>query len=172
MTAIKYRMDGGHAGEVNRTHPANIEAVPQDASPVLGYGYGCVLGTNTVRQLAVGDAAVTSIWGIVVRPYPQQQYTDVVGWGQAAFGNATPPGAGNMIDVLTAGYIMVPVFGTSPVKGGAAYIRCQNAGAGQPIGGFESADDSTNTAGPLTNVVFNGGKDANGICEAIIRALA
>lgn len=169
MVAIKYRMDGGHAGEVNRTHPASIEAVVQHAStPVLGYGFGCVVDTavGTIRQLAAGDAAVTLIWGITVRPYPQQQYTDVVGWGAGAFGNITPPGAGNIIDVITDGYIMVPTFGAAQ-KGLPAFVRCQNAAAGQPIGGFEAADDGANCMN-ITNVFFNSGKDANGIAEVVI----
>jgi hypothetical protein len=170
MVAIKYRMAGGHAGEVNRTHPASIEAVAQNAStPVLGYGFGCLVdaATGTIRQLAAGDTAGVSIWGITVRPYPQQQYTDTVGWGSAAFGNFTPPGAGNVIDVLRDGYIMVPCFGAAQ-KSGAAFVRCQNAVAGQPIGGFEAVDDGANTMN-ITNVVFNSGPDAGGIAEVIIR---
>lgn len=173
--AFKYRMGNGFAGDINRAHPFSVEPCLVDSSsPPLGYGLAVVLnaGGTGVRQLAAGDAGITAIYGITVRPYPIQQKvsTDL----SASFGGATPP-TDQVIDVLRLGYILVPLYGTA-VKGGAVYVRVQNPGVApaQVVGGCEAVDDGGNTAGPILNCAFNGPADASTppVGELIVNSMA
>src|SRR5262249_32652460 len=106
MTAIKYRMDGGIPGDVNRTHPSSIEPALNDPStPVTAYGVP-VLATsagNSVRPVASGDTAVTHVYGFSVRPYPINQATTSNSFGAVGYGGGTPP-VGRTIDVMRHGY--------------------------------------------------------------------
>lgn len=166
--AFTYRMGTGSAGEVNRTHPASIEpGMINVATPPLGYGLGVIVDTvtNSWRQLAAGDSGITLLQGVTVRPFPLQASSGT-NYGAVGLGAATPPATGVM-DILRKGYILVPVYGVV-TKQGAVYVRVQNAAAGQPIGGFESADDGANTAGPITNCYFNGPAGSDGIGELVI----
>lgn len=170
--AFVYRMGAGFPGDVNRTHPADIEPVLQSGTPFTAYGQAVVIaadGTNGVRPLGAGDAALTKIWGVTVRPFPTQQRS---GGDSASLGSATPPTTGTA-DVLKHGYIMVKVPATdpAPAKGGAVFVRVANSpGADDPVGGFKTQADGGNTAALDTDrYVFNGPADANGNVELIVR---
>ena len=168
--AFGYRMPAGFAGDVNRTHPASIEPCLLDGTaPPTFYGQAVVVdpGSQGVRRIgAVDDTALTDIYGVTVRPYPIQQQT---GGMSAPFGAGAIPTA-QPVDVLKSGYIMVPVLGT-PVKGGVVYVWAKPASGNHVPGGFEAAASAGNTiALPVNSYTFNGGPDAGGICEVIIRA--
>lgn len=168
--AYTYRMPGGFAGDVNRSHPASIEAcLPDVTNPPQFYGQACVIDatSHALRYLGVtDDTALTDIYGVAVRPYPIQQQT---GGMAAGFGNSPVPAA-QPVDVLKTGYVMAPVQGV-PVKGGIVYVWAKPASGQHVPGGFEAAVSAGNTiALPANSYSFNGGPDANGICEVIIRA--
>jgi hypothetical protein len=164
--AFPFRMGAGFAGDVNRTHPASIEACLIDAAaPPLGYGYAVLPGaSNGVRQLAAGDQGTTYIYGVTVRPYPVQQSN---GGMSAPFGNAIPPISG-VIDILKTGYIMVPIVG-AVVKGGAVYVWAAASGGGHTQGGFEAGATGGSTIALPNTYTFNGPADANGIGELVVR---
>lgn len=174
--AFGFRMPGGIAGDINRMHPASVEPCLIDsAAPPTMYGEA-VLATadalNAVRPFAAGDAAVDTIWGVTVRPYPASQGGTVVAPGAAsAFGSGTPPATG-VIDVLRSGYMTVKIPAAEAAlafKGGAVFVRCAAAAADDPIGGFKAQDDAGNaTALDVKRYQFNGPADANGNVELCV----
>lgn len=171
-TAFQFRMPAGFPGDVNRTHPAEIEATLIDASaPPTLYGQFVLMDATTqgVRPYAAGDASdsVTSIpWGVTVRPFPTQQTTTGTAYGAIGFGAATPPVAG-IIDVARNALIMgqLNVGVTAPVKGGRVYIWCAATSGNHIQGGIETAASSGNTVELDQRFVFNSPPDANGVVE-------
>lgn len=167
--AFNFRMPGGFAGTVNRTHPASIEpclADPTSPPAFFGQAVKVVSASQGVAGIGAGDSALTDIYGVSVRPFPTQQMT---GGPAAAFGNGVPSSI-QPVDILKSGYIMVPVVGT-PVKGGAVFVWAAASSGSHVAGGFEAAATGGSTiALPQNSYSFNGGPDANGICELIVRA--
>src|SRR2546429_14565 len=86
--AFAFRMGAGFPGDVNRTHPASVEPALMSNTPVPFYGFPVVIaadGTNGVRPIGVGDGALTTIYGVAVRPFPQQAASGGV-FGAQGFG--------------------------------------------------------------------------------------
>lgn len=169
-TAILYRMNAGFPGDVNRTHPASIEADLIDVnSPPTAYGQAVLVDATTqgVRPFAAGDQSNTVpvvAWGITVRAYPTQQNQTNQNFGAAPFGSVAPPVSG-VIDVLTAGYIMTTVpAGQAPVKGGTVYVWAAASTGSHVLGGFETSYSAGNTS-VVANAFFNGSPDASGNVE-------
>lgn len=172
--AFTFRMGAGFAGAVTRTHPVGIEpCLISVANPITAFGQAVLVDSGDtnkgMRPLSSGDQAATTIEGVTVRPFPFQQQTTSNLSGAVALGTpGTPPGGGNIVDILRQGYILVSVVGT-PVKGGAVFIWTA-ANSGQHVqGGFEAATPGGNGMG-ITGVgsgktFFNGGPDANGLVE-------
>lgn len=168
--AFNYRMPAGFAGDVNRTHPASMEPCLLDpTNPPTFYGQAVVVNPSSqgVRMVGVtDDSALTDIYGVTIRPYPTQQQT---GGMSASFGAGAIPVA-QPVDILKSGYIMVPVLGT-PVKGGQVHVWALPSTGNHVAGGFEASATADSTIDlPLNSYTFNGGPDANGICELIVRA--
>lgn len=162
--AIQFRMGAGFAGDVNRSHPANIEPVLNDvANPPVAYGQAVVgdPASQGVRPLIVGDAG-TTIYGVVTRPYPVSQVTG----GMAAAIGSGVVFPGGISDVLKNGYILVPVVGQTK-KFGTVFVWIAASGGGHVTGGFEAAASGGNTA-ILANATWNGAPDATGIAELIL----
>lgn len=164
MVAYPYRMGGGIAGDVNRTHPAQIEPNVNDGTnPASFYGQAVVYtATGTVRTVIATDTALTTIAGITVRPFPVQQSTTTQDYGAQTIGSAGI-GAANALDVLKQGYMTVTSQG-SPVKGGTVYVWIAASTGNHVQGGFEAAASGTNTIA-LSNAYFNSQADAAGNCE-------
>lgn len=169
MVAFTYRMGGGIAGDVNRTHPASIEPDINDATnPTTFYGQACVYNQSadgTIRTVLASDTSLTSIAGITVRPYPIQQATDSLNYGQANIGSASISPVGP-IDILKSGYMTVSVVG-NPVKGNPVYVWVAASTGNHVQGGFEAASSSGNTIELTTQgqTYFNSQADASGNCE-------
>ena len=168
--AFNYRMPAGFAGDVNRTHPASIEPCLLDpTNPPTFYGQAVLVNGSSQGVVKVGvtdDHALTDIYGVTVRPYPIQQQS---GGMSSPFGAGAIPAA-QPVDVLKSGYIMVPVVGV-PVKGGQVHVWAVPSTGSHVAGGFEASSSAGNTIDlPISTYTFNGGPDANGICEVIIRA--
>lgn len=164
--AFTYRMGAGFPGDVNRTHPASIlPGLMNTTTPVLLYGNPVLVDTvtNSIREVLVGDTAVTTIAGVLVRPYPTQQTT---GGMSASIGAAVPPTSG-VVDVLQDGFIMVRCnnfAAQQPTKAGAVFIWIAASTGAHVQGGFESVASSGNTIA-ITNARFNGPTDAAGVTE-------
>lgn len=167
--AFNYRMPAGFAGDVNRSHPASIEPCLPDPTNFPTFpGQACVIDATSklLRGIMAGDSGLSDIYGVAIRAYPIQQQT---GGMAASFGVAALTAA-QPVDVLKSGYIMVPVVGT-PAKGGIVYVWAAAASGSHVPGGFEAAATGGSTiALPANSYSFNGGPDANGVAEVIIRA--
>jgi hypothetical protein len=165
--AIQFRMQSGFAGDVNRTHPFDIEPCLIDASaPPTAYGQAVVIDPTTqgVRPLVAGDSALTVIYGITVRPFPQQLRTG--GDAGSTLNSGTPPTSG-VIDVLRRGFIMVPLpAGQTPVKGAAVDVWFAASSGAHVQSGFEAVHTGgsslTLAEGQTT---FQGGVDSANVAE-------
>ena len=170
--SIGYRMGAGFPGDVNRTHPASIEACLVDAnSPPTAYGQAVVIDPTTqgVRPLSAGDSALTDIYGITVRPFPIQGQSST-NFGASNIGAATPPTSQPM-DVLRSGYIMATLNGsTAAVKGGAVYVWIAASSGSHVQGGFEAAATGGSTIQLGVKTTFNGPADASGVVEIVYNA--
>lgn len=169
-----YRMGAGFPGDVNRTHPASILPglmTATLASKVRLYGDPVLIdtATNSYRGVLSTDTAATKIDGILVRPYPTQQTT---GGMSAALGAAVPPDGPAVIDVLNEGFMIVRCnnfAAQQPTKGGAVFIWVTASTGAHVQGGFESVANGANTIA-ITNALWNGPTDSNGITEIQVAA--
>jgi hypothetical protein len=154
--AIPYRMNGLFAGSVNRTHPCSVVPHKQDPTVVGPIAPGTAVKVNAtgdgVIPIGAGDAALTNIFGIVVRAYPVQPGV----WNTD--GTISQPM--RPVDVLRYGYIGVRTTGT-PVIGGPAFVVLAD-------GSFASATSGATTTGAAVNAHFNGPPDANGNAELVV----
>ena len=171
--AFPYRMGAGFPGEVTRSSFSNqIEpCLINVATPPLAYGCAVLVdtATNSVRQMAAGDTAVTKIYGVTVRPFPQQQASTAGGqYGAVALGTAGVPPTSGVIDVIREGYVMVKLSnGGTVTKQGPVFVWVAASTGNHVQGGFEAAASAGNTAA-LADCWFNGPSDANGIVELYI----
>lgn len=165
--AYTYRMPAGFGGDINRTHPFTVEPCAVDpTNPPTFYGQACILDATThkIRKVMDADDALTAIYGIAARPFPIAAPTASGSYGAVGIGAATPP-TNQPIDILRAGYIMVPVAGT-PVKGGDTYVWADADSGANVQGIFTTTTTAGSTIGPLgAQSTFNGGPDANQVCE-------
>lgn len=170
QTSIKFRMNAGVPGDINRTHPFSVEPALIGTVPPTAYGIPVVTdGAGGVRMLQATDTAVTAVWGFTVRPFPSQQSS---GGMTSSFGSATPPTSG-VIDVLRQGY-MIGVLNDvtqTPVKGAAVFIWVAATSGVHTQGGIETAANGGNTCAlDPARYAFNSGPDAQGNVEIIVRA--
>lgn len=169
--AFTYRMGAGFAGDVNRTHPAEIEPVLIDEDdPITRYGNIGVIDTVTagLRGIVAADASDgvdLTPWGALVRPYPAQQ-SSASNYGEASLGAATPPDAG-VADVLRSGLIMVQLNANvaAPVKGGRVFIWAAATAGDHVQGGYETAISAGNTVELDQRYKYNGAPDSTGVVE-------
>jgi hypothetical protein len=167
--AFQFRMGAGFAGDVNRTHPANIEPVINNATtPVLLAGLASLVdtATNTIRSIASGDTTMTVPYGVTVRAYPFQ-VASATNYGAQAFGTAALS-ASTLQDVLRAGYIMVqlPAGAATVTKGAPVFVWCAASSGAHVQGGFEAVATGGSTAAlDVTRFSYNGPQDATGVVE-------
>lgn len=171
--AYPYRMPAGYPGTVNRFHPASIlPGLNNPTNPVRLVGDPAIIdtATNSYRGLITSDTAVTKIDGLAVRSYPFQQ---PAGGPTASLSMSGVPATNMPIDMLHEGFMIARCnnfAAQQPTKGGAVYIWVAASTGAHVQGGFESVTSAGNTAGPITNMKWNGPGDANGITEIQIAA--
>lgn len=166
-TSLTFRMRAGFAGVVTRLMGANIEPNFADqTNPPTLFGQPVVVdGTsNQVRAMLVGDNALTSIYGLTVRPHPFQQAQAATDYAPAAIGAGTPPKS-QVMDVLRRGYMLVPLNVTGAVKGGRVYIWAVATSGAHILGGFEVAPSANKTILLDEKSYYNGVEDANKLVE-------
>lgn len=172
LQAFPFRMGGGFAGDVNRTHPASIEPALVDATaPPLTYGIPAFIDatSHNARQAVAGDGSATAafVYGFFVRPFPLQPAAGATD-AQQGLGAVAPPASNTAVDIMRSGYIMGKMnVGAVPVKGGAVFVWCAATSGAHIQGQLESAANSTNTL-PLQNCFFNGLPDANNVVEVSV----
>jgi hypothetical protein len=169
-----YSMPSGIPGAVNRVGGGgklDIEAVildPNNVFPLYGLFGQIDSVTGLFRIIAAADAAT---YGPIVRPYPTQP-TAAAGYsGSVVLGAGAVPPTKGAAAVLKSGYMTVLLYGaTAAVKNGQVYVRTQNAGAGQQVGGVEAAADGGNTI--AIKAYFMGPADAAGNIEIALNIVA
>lgn len=168
--AFTYRMPSGIPGDINRSGAAFVSEpnIIDPSAPPTQYGLPVALDpTNGIRPIISPDAAM-DVYGMMVRPFPLNQPTTASFFGSNPLGTAAVPPASGMCDVLKTGYMTVKLYGAAAATpGGAVYVRIQNAGAGEFVGGIEAAADGGNTIqiGAKNSTYFRGAADANGNVE-------
>jgi len=170
-TSFTFRMGAGFAGDVNRGHPASIlPCLIDPTNPVTAFGVPVVVVTasNGVRPFAAADNGLTDAFGVSVRPFPYQQATTTNFMGAVAYG-AGSPATLQPIDIIRAGYVMVPVVGTV-TKGGSVFVWVAASTGAHVQGGFESqAGGGSNTAALASpKFMWNSPADSTGIAELSI----
>lgn len=167
--AFQFRMGAGFPGDVNRTHPAEIEAaLIAVATPPTAYGQAVLLAAANagVRPYAAADASdsTDSIpFGLTVRPFPTQQAT---GGMTSTIGAATPPTSG-VINVARNALIMIQLNTgvAAAAKGGRVYVWCAATSGDHTQGGFETEASSGNTVRLDPRYTYNGPADSSGVTE-------
>jgi hypothetical protein len=169
--AFTFRAGAGFPGAVTRQENSIIEPVLIDASaPPLLFGVPVVIDPTTqgIRPLVAGDSALTTFYGVLVRPFPTST-ASATNFGAVPLGTAGVPPTSGPADVLVSGYInvQVPVGSTAAVKNGAVFIWIAATSGVHIQGGFETAASGGNTIAIAGTTHFNGPQDANGIIELV-----
>jgi 2-methylaconitate cis-trans-isomerase PrpF len=156
--AFLLRMPGGIAGDVSRKGQTKIEGAIFDAAyPCLHFGDPVKKVSGKIRPMAESDSGQP--YGFLVRPFPGQMASS------EAIGAATPD-VTQPASVMVSGYMTVEVVEGSPAENGTVYYRSQAGSPAANVGRLEtdsSGSPTTNIA--ITNCVFMGTKDDNGVVE-------
>ncbi len=168
--AFTFRAGAGFPGEVSRQENSIIEPFVINAStPPLLYGIAMIVDTTTgiSRPYAAGDTAITTPFGVLVRPFPSSQ-ASATNFGNTPLGGAGVPPSSGPASLLVSGYIIVqvPVGSTAAVKNWPVFVWAAATSGVHIQGGFETAASGGNTAALSTSLChFNGQQDANGLIE-------
>lgn len=169
-TAIQYRMPGGIPGDINRMHPASVEAGICDAStPVTAFGqFNTTTNTGTFRPLGAGDTTAPLYVALSARPYPFQPSTGS-NYGAATFGGGAPV-AGQPMDNMTSGYMtcLLNDITAATVKGQQVYVWIAATSGVHVQGGIEAVSAGGSTIA-IPGAYFNGPADANGNVEIALK---
>ena len=170
--AFAYRMGAGFEGEVNRgaLNSSVIEpALIDTTNPPLFYGCAVLVNTasNGVRNILASDSAITTIYGVAVRPYPTQQAQSSNNFATISLSASVAPPTSGVIDVIREGYVFAKCRAGTPTKKGPVYVWFAASSGNHVQGGFEATATGGSTA-TLTNAWWNGPADANGIAEMFI----
>lgn len=167
MVAYAYRPGYGFPGDVTR-HLFAIEAKPVVVGSLFtDFGQAVLLdgATGGIRPVAVGDVAVTEVFGILVRSFPMQASSAPGPYGQTPLGAPmAPPHPPQPADVLRMGHIMVRCNGT-PLIGAPAFVWADATAAPHTLGTFEVGATAGKTIALGNKTVFNSAPDANGMVE-------
>jgi hypothetical protein len=164
--AFNLRMGAGSPGDMTRHNPpGTIEPCLLDSgsgavSPGLAI-MAALTAANSVRLVVAGDAGGTAIYGIAQRVYPFQQPTTANFSGAAPLGSV-PIAAQQPIDVIRSGYVLVPIVGAAPQKGGPVFVWAAASGGGHTQGGFETGATGGSTIALDSKSTFSGGVDGSG----------
>lgn len=143
----------GYPGTVSRSIDNIIEAKKNVDSSAIAFGapvmhHATQNGVTNWTSTATADRFV----GFAVRNPAKTPAT--YGSGTASYA------AGELVDVIKRGNVIVPLSSGTPKVGGAVYIV-------KATGGIVAAADDSNTL-QLTNCCFHSTKDANGNVEITI----
>jgi hypothetical protein len=167
--AFTFRMGSGFAGDVNRSHPASVEANAINvANPPQFAGNPVFVNTatNDVRQ-GLGTDVAGAIYGVAVRSNPVQAGSSSGQFGAQGFGASALPTHG-IVDVLRLGYIIVSIPpGQVVTKGGAVYMWIAASAGLHTLGQFEGVAAGASTV-LISNAKFVGPADAAGYAEIYV----
>lgn len=143
----------GYPGTISRAHDIVVEAKKNVDTDPIAFGapvmhHASQNGVTNWTSTATADRFV----GFAVRNPAKTPATGSSSEGSYA--------AGELVDVIKRGDVIVPLSSGTPKVGGAVYIV-------KATGGIVAAADDTNTL-QLTNCRFHSIKDANGNVEITI----
>jgi hypothetical protein len=172
--SFTYRMGAGFPGDVNRTHPAAIEATLLLAADpdFFAFGQMGILSANNsfqpITTAQASDSVVLLPWGALVRSFPAQAQ-NAGSFGADPIGGAIPPITG-VVDVLRNGLIMAKLNAgvAAPKKGSPVYLWAAATSGNHVLGGYETAASAGNTVKLDPRYVYNGPPDANGVVEIAV----
>lgn len=151
------RMPAGIPGDVSRKEGAVIEARPFDATnPPAAFGQFVALDgtTKNIRKLLAGDSAAT-VYGALIRPYPQANVNTTDGLGTSTPNTLFPA------NVLKRGYFTALLQNsTAAAMGGQVYARAAATSGNLKQGGIEAAAAGSAAAVAGTNT-------GNGTCGTV-----
>lgn len=146
---IGKQFDLGYPGSISRSIDSIVRSGVVATGQTISFGDPVTMSaTGDISLLSTGSTA-DKFSGIAVREV--KQATNYLGDTTVQYL------AGQPIDFLTRGPIMVICRAGTPTAGGKVYVRVAAATSDKPLGGFEAAADSTNTI-ELANVVWTTGK--------------
>jgi len=160
MVAYSFRPPSGFAGVVTHIDSATIfPGMYNQTTPPGAFGLAVMEDVNGWRTpLTTGDTA-DMITGIAMRVYPTS------GNGTDGLGVATPNKA-QIGSILRRGSMLVKLQNsTDAAAGGLVYVRVASSSSTLFFGGFEAADDTSNTVTLPATCTFSGPKDADGLVE-------
>ncbi len=160
---IGQTMPHGFAGSYGRQPDMIVNTLPAGGTENIAFGTPLKLDNGTVVAMGAGSAA-TDFFGVAaVEIKSSLNYLDQAG----VYAPKDP------VAVFQRGAINVKCQKGTPALNGAVYVRiAENASYPTAVvGGFEAEADGGNTV-ELTNAVWAGPADANGIAELRIKTLA
>lgn len=169
MTAnvFKYAMPSGIPGVISRSGGGvvmDVEPVSlSSALPLPFYGlFGQIDASGNFRAMDPADATV---YGLLSRPFPQNQQTTTGFFGSSPLGTpAVPPQTGGEGAVMRSGYMTIKLYGAvAAAKGGIVYAQVDAIDADHPKGSIWASDDGVNRI--ATKWIFQGVADENGNVE-------
>ncbi len=154
MVAFLLNMPSGFPGSMSRWEHATVEGQPVNTTtPPLTYGTAVVMdvATGTIRQATTSD---TTIYGLLVRPWPTQGFGNPLGSLNDPVG-ATAPARAGASDVMRRGYMLVQIGGAAAaVKGAPANIWVGATGGGQVQGNVTAVAPGAGTCVAIPGLVF------------------
>ena len=161
VQTIGKTMPHGFAGSYSRQPDTIIDTHPLSGSASIPFGLAVVPGTADAVAPVSGSTTAAQFLGIALRE--TKSAVNYLNQGEGAY---VP---GDAVPVLIRGCANVKCQNGTPVYDGKVYLRIA-ANASYPnavVGGFEAAADGANSV-ELTNVLWKGAADANGIAEVRI----
>jgi hypothetical protein len=159
----------GFPGDVNRSN-AGMTVTPESANPsypipAFGVPVAIITGGSGVRPLTAADTT-GSIYGWLVREYPNQAMPPNTYGAAQALGVGAVPNTQGPLSVMRRGFMTVNVNAGSmgsAVKGGQVFVWTAATTTGHVQGNVEAVNSPGNTiAAPA---LFRGPVDSNGNTE-------
>ncbi len=152
-------MTHGYAGSYSRQPDMVVDTHPLGGTEAVKFGAAVVRGSDgiTVQPFGASDTANTFL-GVTVRGI--KSAVDYLAQNEGSYRPA------EAVPVMKRGCINVMCQVGVPKAGGAVYVRTVESETyeGAAVGGFEAtAESGKNVA--LSNAVWNGPADANGVAE-------
>lgn len=156
--SLTTRMLVGFPGRITREDSKTVEPVMVDSgTPPTAYGTFAKFVAGLLQPVAASDAGTVPV-GLLASPFPIQSSTNTMG-------AATPPAAG-VVDLMKRGYMAVALKLGAAVRGSQVYV-VTTAGGSVAVGDIVTSASPAGggAAVAVTNCVFMGPADANGVTE-------
>jgi hypothetical protein len=158
---ITNQMPIGNVGDITRDGVGGlvVESQTMGAVPLTAYGLPCKFASGALVGVELGDTDTALVKGFLVRVAPSLPGSGT----NEAFGVATPPLAGAVVNLMRSGYMAVKNNYGTPAKEGQVYVRTAATSGARLLGGIEATDDGANNM-PIPGCFFTGAA-VDGVAE-------